>query len=297
MEHIPVLLKEAIDGLAIQSKDVFLDGTLGGGGHSALVCEEFGKNVKIIGLDADADAIRRTQARLGEKCDIRMAQTNFRNIEAVLNDFNIQTIDRLLLDLGLSSFQLDEGNRGFSFRNTEPLTMTLTKEPGEEEITASDVVNTWSEEHLADIIYGYGEERYSRKIAHAILKSREIKKIETTTDLAEIIMKAVPPAYRRGKIHPATRTFQAIRIAVNDELGSLSKALESGFERLSSGGRMAIISFHSLEDRIVKNFYKQKSSEERGKIITKKPITPTEEEIRNNPRSRSAKLRIIEKII
>ncbi len=281
----------------IKPKDIFVDGTLGGGGHSALVCEEYGHGVKIIGLDADSDAIARSEARLSKKCDLRTVQANFRELGTVLTDLGIQSIDRLLLDLGLSSFQLDEGTRGFSWRHTEPLTMTLSKEPKEDEVTASDVVNTWNEENLADIIYGYGEERYSRKIAHAIVKERDKKKIETTTDLADIIIRAVPPAYRRGKIHPATRTFQAIRIAVNDELGSLTKVLETGFERLSPGGRIAIISFHSLEDRIVKNFYKEKSSEEKAIIITKKPITPTDEEVRSNPRSRSAKLRIIEKII
>ncbi len=295
MEHIPVLLQETIDGLAIEKGDIFVDATLGAGGHSALVCERFGKDVQIIGIDADSDALARSGARLS-KCDIRTYQSNFRNLSTVLDHFHIVSINRLMMDLGLSSFQIEEGGRGFSFQKDEPLRMTFAKDPTDEEVTAWDVVNTWHEENLADIIYGYGEERYSRRIARAIKEARKIKPIETSAELRDIIIAAVPAAYRRGKIHPATRTFQAIRIAVNDELGSLTKALTDGFSRLSKGGRIGVISFHSLEDRIVKNFFKQKALDGEGKLITKKPIIATDEEIRTNPRSRSAKLRIIEKI-
>jgi len=296
MEHITVLLKEAIDTLEIKPGDIFVDGTLGGGGHSASVCERFGKGVQIIGIDADADAIARSTTRLSGKCDFRAIEDNFRNISSVLDTFHIQKMDRFLLDLGLSSFQLEEGGRGFTFKKDEPLVMTMEKEPSGDEITASDVVNDWSQQNLADIIYGYGEERYSRRIAKAIIENREEKPIGTTTQLSDIVSRAVPAAYRRLRIHPATKTFQAIRIAVNDELRSLTKALTDGFEKLSSGGRIAVISFHSLEDRIVKNFFKQQISSGIAKAVTKKPIIPAPEEIRNNPRSRSAKLRVLEKI-
>jgi 16S rRNA (cytosine1402-N4)-methyltransferase len=198
---------------------------------------------------------------------------------------------------------LENSGRGFSFVKDEPLLMQMknfanksTKEDPSPEITAQDVVNEWEETSLADIIYGYGQERYARRIARGIVEARKSKRIATTKELVEIILKSVPAVYRRGKIHPATRTFQAIRIAVNDELGALSEGLEKSFAGLESGGRLAVISFHSLEDRIVKKFYKEKQDKEIGKIINKKVITASEEEIRSNPRSRSAKLRIIEKI-
>ncbi len=294
MEHIPVLLKEAIEGLDIHEGDIFVDGTLGGGGHAELAFKKGAK--EVIGIDLDSDAIARVEKRLSGK-NLKTACTNFRNVAEVLDSFKITKMNRFLLDLGLSSFQLDEGSRGFTFRREEPLTMTLVKDPEVDAVTAYSVVNTWSEESLADIIYGFGEERYSRRIAAAIKARREEKPIETTTELADIIFHAVPAPYRRKKIHPATKTFQAIRIAVNDELGSISQGLTDGFERLEKGGRIAVISFHSLEDRIVKNFIKQKVSEGAGIAVTKKPIIPTDEEIRTNTRSRSSKLRIIEKII
>ncbi len=296
MEHITVLLHEAITGLEIHKGDVFVDATLGGGGHSALVCETFGKDVQIIGIDADQDAIARTEKRLSGKCKFQSACTNFSELGKMLDTLKVPTIDRLLFDLGLSSFQLEESGRGFSFKREEPLLMTMRKESKEDEVTAYDVVNSWGEENLANIIFGYGEERYSRRIAKAIVLARETKLIETTTELAEIIFHAVPGSYRHGKLHPATKTFQAIRIAVNDELQSIEKAISEGFTRLSSGGRIAVISFHSLEDRIIKHFFRQKVSDGLARAITKKPIIPSDEEITMNPRSRSAKLRIIEKI-
>ncbi len=295
MEHISVLLHEAITGLQIHKGDTFVDATLGGGGHSALVCETFGKEVRIIGIDADKDAIVRSEERLAGKCNFHTACTNFSNLASVLDSLQVTSIQRLLFDLGLSSFQLEESGRGFSFKQDEPLLMTMRKESKEDEVTAYDVVNSWKEENLADIIYGYGEERYSRRIAKAIVEARETKPIETTTLLAEIISRAVPGSYRHGKLHPATKTFQAIRIAVNDELRSIEKAVADGFARLSPNGRIAVISFHSLEDRIIKNFFRQKVADGLARAITKKPIIPSDEEVSRNPRSRSAKLRILEK--
>ena len=201
-----------------------------------------------------------------------------------------------MLDLGLSSDQFETSGRGFTFKNDEPLLMTFKKNPDQGDLTAYQIVNTWEEENIADVIYGYGEEKYSRRIAKAIVNYREKKAIEKTSELVEIISNSVPVFYKRGRIHPATRTFQALRIAVNDELNTLKRGLERGFARLASGGRIAVISFHSLEDRIVKNFNKEKEELEQARIITKKPIVPSEDEVRENPRSRSAKLRILEKI-
>jgi 16S rRNA (cytosine1402-N4)-methyltransferase len=208
-----------------------------------------------------------------------------------------------MLDLGLSSDQFETSGRGFSFQKNEPLLMTFKENLGPEDLTAKQIVNTWDEENIADIIYGYGEERYSRKIAKGIVGARAVKPIETTFDLVEIIKNSTPSRYAHGKIHPATRTFQALRITVNDEINALKEGLEKGWERLAPGGRMAVISFHSIEDRIVKHFYKSKewmekadgTSERTANIITKKPITASHQEISENPRSRSAKLRIIEK--
>jgi 16S rRNA (cytosine1402-N4)-methyltransferase len=205
-------------------------------------------------------------------------------------------VDRILLDLGLSSFQLDDGGRGFTFRKDEPLLMTMKKNPDENDLTAMDIVNTWEEKTIADIIYGFGEEKYSRKIAKAIVESREQKKIKTTFDLVEIIEKSVGHLYKKSKIHPATKTFQALRIATNAELTNLEMFIKKSFERLSRGGRIAIITFHSLEDRIVKRSFVELKQKGYAELITKKPIVPTVEETKSNPRARSSKLRIIEKI-
>lgn len=297
MTHKTVLLHESIDGLEIKSGDIFLDGTLGGGGHTAEVCRRFGKDVKLIGLDLDADALERTKERLKKiDCEASLVVSSFRNLDEVLAGLRIKKVNRILLDLGLSSNQLEESGRGFSFRKSEPLLMTMKKNPQADDITAKEIVNNWEEKNIADIIYGYGEEKFSRKIAEKIIEARNAKAIETTDDLVKIIEGAVPASYRRQKLHFATRTFQALRIATNDELRSLEEVLQKGFEHLEKGGRMAIISFHSLEDRLVKRFFKEKEKEEKALLITKKPIVPTDEEIRENPRSRSAKLRILEKI-
>lgn len=296
MIHKTVLLHESIDGLDIHSGDIYLDGTLGSAGHAKYAFDKAKGDITIIGLDRDQDALKRSKDRLGESNRIILVNESYGNIEKVLNDLNIKEINRIMLDLGLSSDQFETSGRGFTFKNDEPLLMTFKKDLSDEDLTASAIVNTWEEGSIADIIYGYGEEKYARRIARAIVNYRDKKSIDTTGELVEIISQAVPAYYRRGRIHPATRTFQALRITVNDELNTLKKGLKEGFERLSVGGRIAVISFHSLEDRIVKIFNKEMENEGRALIQTKKPIVPNPEEISNNPRSRSAKLRILEKI-
>lgn len=293
--HTSVLLHESIDGLDIHPGDIYLDGTLGGGGHAKYAFEKLGGKITVVGLDRDADALARSRKILGDSKKIILKEGSFGDLDKILDDLGIMKVNRIMLDLGLSSDQFEVSGRGFTFQKDEPLFMTMVKAPHEEDLTAHYIVNKWAEESLADIIFGYGEERYARRIAHAIVVYREKKSIDTTFELVEIVKSAVPSLYRRGRLHPATRTFQALRIAVNDELNTLKAGLEKGFERLEKGGRMAVISFHSLEDRIVKHFYKEKSPEQ-AQIITKKPITANEEELHNNPRSRSAKLRILEKI-
>lgn len=295
--HIPVLLDESIDGLSIRSGDILVDGTLGGGGHTFEVIKRFGSGVKIIGLDLDKDAIERARTKIGElPHDTIFRTSGFQDMDKVLEELNIIHVDRILLDLGISSFQLEVAGRGFSFMKDEPLLMTMKKNPSDDDLTARDIVNTWEEKNLADVIYGFGEEKYSRKIAKAIVEARVEKSIETTFDLVKIIENAVGKSYQRLKIHPATKTFQALRIATNSELSNLETAIEKGFNRLSVGGRFAIISFHSLEDRIVKKAFVNLKQKGYANIITKKPIVPSTDEIKRNPRSRSSKLRIIEKI-
>lgn len=300
--HRTVLLNEAIEGLNLSDKSIVIDATFGGGGHSVEVCRRY-PSIKIIAIDQDTGALAKAKNRFtGMDCDISFVNENFRNIDEVLKKEGIEEVDGIIFDLGLSSNQLENSGRGFSFMKNELLLMTMKENPSPEDLTALDVVNTWSQTNLADVIYGYGEERFSRRIAKGIAEARKKKKIETSFDLVKIISDAVPAAYRRGKlprkIHCATRTFQAIRIAVNDELGALKEGLEKGFEVLRDGGRMAVITFHSLEDRIVKKFYSAKGGQEDkiANIITKKPIRASTEEVKNNPRARSAKLRILEKI-
>jgi len=295
--HKTVLLKESINGLDIHQGDIYLDGTLGSAGHAEYALRINEGKLKVIGLDRDSQALLRSKDRLREYTDVTLIESSYGDLDLALDSHKIAHIDRFMLDLGLSSDQFETSGRGFTFKNDEPLLMTFKKDPTDADITAYEIVNTWQEENIADIIFGYGGERYSRRIAHAIVKYREKKKIESTSELVEIISQAVPVIYRKGKIHPATRTFQALRIAVNDELNILKKGLENGFNRLNKGGRIAVISFHSLEDRIVKNFNKEKEQSGLARIITKRPITPSDDEIKENPRSRSAKLRILEKII
>lgn len=297
MKHISVLLNESIDGLNIKSGDIIVDGTLGGGGHTLEMIRRFGQSIKIICLDLDQDAIERVNTLVeGKSLNVIFQTTGFQNIDKVLDGLDIKKVDRILLDLGLSSFQLEEGDRGFTFLKNEPLLMTMKKNPEGGDITAFEIVNEWSEGTLADIIYGFGEEKYSRKIAKAIVEARLEKEIKTTFDLVEIIDKAVGKFYKGKRIHSATKTFQALRIATNSELSNLEEVIQKGFNRLSVGGRMAIITFHSLEDRIVKKAFVELKENGLAKIITKKPIIPSEKEIKLNPRSRSSKLRLLEKI-
>jgi 16S rRNA (cytosine1402-N4)-methyltransferase len=297
MTHIPVLRDESIDGLAIKKGDIVIDGTLGGGGHTFEMIKRYGNSIKIIGLDLDIDAKSRTEILIGDTpSDFVFANSGFQDIDKVLTDLGVKEVDGILLDLGISSFQLEVAGRGFSFLKDEPLLMTMKKEPTEEDLTAKEIVNTWDEENIADIIYGFGEEKYSRKIAKKIIEARKEKEIETTFDLVKIIQDAVGGYYKGLRIHPATRTFQALRIATNSELSNLEEVLDKGFNCLKRGGHMSIISFHSLEDRIVKRAFVGLKEKGLAKIINKKPIIPTTEELRSNPRSRSAKLRLIEKI-
>jgi len=296
MTHTPVLLGEAIDGLSIKKGDVIVDGTLGGGGHTLEMIKRFGKDIKVIGLDLDIDAKDRAEKIIGcIPADFTFVNSGFQDIDKVLNDLGIKEVDKILLDLGISSFQLEVAGRGFSFLKDEPLLMTMKKEPTSDDLTAREIVNTWNEEVIADIIYGFGEEKYSRKIAKAIVEARKKKNIETTFDLVKIIDGAVGKNYKGMRIHPSTRTFQALRIATNSELLNLEQVIEKGFSRLKKGGRMAIITFHSLEDRIVKKKFVELKEKELAKVITKKPITPSSDEIKLNPRSRSSKLRLLEK--
>jgi 16S rRNA (cytosine1402-N4)-methyltransferase len=300
MKHTTVLLNEAIDGLDIHNGETFVDGTLGGGGHTEEVIKRFGNQIKIIGIDADSDAIKRSKKRiesLGIKANIDFVKNNFRNMDKVLEGVKIENVDKILLDIGLSSNQFEDSGRGFSFQKDEPLIMSFKKDIDDSDLTAREILNTWAEDSIMSILKGYGEEQFAYKISKAIVDRRKIKPIETTFDLVEIIKGATPNFYHHRKTHFATKTFQALRITVNDEIESLKEGIKKSFDKLKGGGRLAVISFHSLEDRVVKTFFKQKEDEGLGKRITKKPIVPTKIEIKENPRSRSAKLRIFEKNI
>ncbi len=284
-KHTPVLLKESIDGLFDHLGDgrtkslVFLDGTFGGGGHSREVRKRFGDAVTIAAIDQDPDVAAKEK-------EFEVKTLNFRKIDEAA-----VTPDAILLDLGFSSDQMDASGRGFSFLRDEPLDMRLSQAGP----TAADLLNSWDEPAIELILRGFGEEKYSRKIAREIVTRRETAPFATTTDLVEAVTNAVPESYARGRINPATRTFQALRIAVNDELDALEEGLMKSLSILRPGGRLAVISFHSLEDRIVKNFFRKAKEEGKGEIVTKKPVVPTEAEIAENPRSRSAKLRIFQK--
>jgi len=292
--HRTVLLNETIDGLLAPQKAgnenlLVLDCTFGGGGHSKEILSKY-PNTKVVAMDQDKSVFEKAKDKFkGLEDRIIFVNKNFRDMD------DSGKFDAIIFDLGLSSDQLENSGRGFSFMKNEPLLMTMKENPSPEDVTAYDVVNTWSEQSLVDIIYGFGEEKYRGRIAKGIVETRAKAEIKTTFDLVKIIGESVPAVYKRGKLHFATRTFQALRIAVNDELGALKIGLEKGFEALKVGGRMSVISFHSLEDRIVKKFYKEREKEGKAKLINKKPITAGEEEIKNNPRSRSAKLRILEK--
>lgn len=292
--HKTVLLKETIDALEIKPHDVVVDATLNAGGHTKEVLRRE-SNISVFGFDADEEAISRAKETLKDYKQVTYILSNFKHLKLELEKKEVKKVDKFIFDLGLSSDQLETSGRGFSFKRDEPLLMTFSQNPKEDELTAFDVVNGFSKENLITIIKGFGEERYASLIAKGILKAREEKPIKTSKELADIIFHSVPASYRYGKIHPATKTFQAIRIAVNAELDVLKGSLQDAFDLLSPKGRIAVITFHSLEDRIVKHFFKKLEQEGRAFNIYKKPVIAQDEELTQNPRSRSAKLRAIEK--
>lgn len=293
--HIPVLFQESIDALAIRPDGVYVDGTLGGAGHALAIAQHLGPHGTLIGFDVDSHALARAREVLRDvSCKIILVQDNFRNLAQVLKDRHIQEVHGILLDLGWSSFQIADAHRGFSFQQNGPLKMTLRDTLSQDDLTAWDIVNTWEEEHIADILYGYGDEHASRRIAHALVQARRKAPLETTFDLVEVIHSVLP---QKGWMHTntATKTFQALRITVNDEYGALHDVLDQGIHALAPHGRFAIITFHSGEDRIVKQAFRTAAAEQRVGLVTKKPISPSFEETQKNPRARSSKLRIIEK--
>ncbi len=304
--HISVLLDESIEGLDIKPEGIYVDGTAGGAGHSSEIAKRLTTG-KLIALDKDPDAVVTAAERLSKYPCATVIRSDFAEIPSVLDKLGIDKVDGVLLDLGVSSHQLDDAGRGFSYHNEAPLDMRMSKEG----ISAYEIVNSASGAELAKILYEYGEEKFAPRIVNAILDARTLKPIETTTELADIVKNAVPAAVRRKEGHPARKTFQAIRIAVNGELDRLSEALDRAFERLAPGGRFAVITFHSLEDRMVKQAFAEYArgctcppefpvcvcgKTPRGKLVTRKPIEPTKEELEINKRSRSAKLRVIEKL-
>ena len=310
-EHKPIMLEECIEFLKIRHDGVYLDGTLGGGGHSSEIVKSLGPNGVLIGIDQDKNAIEAAKKRLlsiDSKANIFIKHTNFENIREVLEEQKIDSVDGVLLDLGVSSHQLDEGERGFSYQHDAPLDMRMNQN---DDFDAYTLVNTWSRDDMTRIIRDYGEEKWAARIAEFIVRSREVQKINTTGELVDIIKSAIPASARREGPHPAKRTFQALRIAVNRELEVLENLLDTVTDLLSCGGRLVIISYHSLEDRIVKKAFQKQSQgcvcprdfpkcvcgfKPKLRIITRKPITPSEKEIDENPRARSAKLRVAEKL-
>ncbi|MBI3252326.1 MAG: 16S rRNA (cytosine(1402)-N(4))-methyltransferase RsmH [Candidatus Omnitrophica bacterium] len=292
--HESVLLEEAVEWLAPRPNGVIVDGTLGGGGHARRILEKSAPDGRLVGFDRDPGAIRearRVLAGFGER--VMVIHDNFKNVRNRIAEFGIGRVQGMLLDLGLSSLQLDEPGRGFSFKTDGPLDMRMDPSEGP---SAADIVNGYREEELRELLWKWGEERFARKIVGRIVETRRKKKIRSTFELAALVISSVPASYRYGRIHPATRTFQALRIAVNEELRSLEEFLSSVTDGLDEGARLVIISFHSLEDRIVKNAFRNFQKAGEGKILTKKPVTPSEAEMSRNPRSRSAKLRAFLKI-
>lgn len=303
-QHQSVLLHEAVDGLCIRPDGIYLDGTAGGGGHSKAIAERLTAG-RLIAVDQDPDAIQAASARL-KGLPVTLVQDNFSHIKDILERLQITALDGVLLDLGVSSHQLDTPSRGFSFHTDAPLDMRMSQSG----FSAADLVNSYPAEEIARILWLYGEEKFSRRIAEAIVRRRQIRPIATTTELAELIKDSVPAAARRNG-HPARKSFQAIRIAVNGELDILQPALQDAFDSLKCGGRLAVITFHSLEDRIVKQTFAgfckgcicppdfpvcKCGRTPQGRLVNTKPILPTAAELKQNPRSRSAKLRMIEKI-
>ncbi len=307
-KHTTVLLEETVKHLNICPEGIYVDATLGGGGHASQICESLSENGTLIGIDQDPIALKAAEERLSIYNNKKIfIHSNFSTIKTILKDLNIDKIDGIVMDLGVSSPQLDEASRGFSYMNNAELDMRMDQT---KTFSAKNVINEYSEKNLLEIISKYGEEKWAKRIASFIIKERSIKPIETTWELVEVIKKAIPASARRNGPHPAKRTFQAIRIEVNDELGILERTIEDISEVLNPGGRICIITFHSLEDRIVKNTYKDlsiacKCPKEYPvcmcsgipilNVITRKPIIPSDEELEINPRSRSAKLRVAER--
>ena len=306
--HISVLLEECLEGLDIKPEGIYVDGTLGGAGHSSQIVKRLTTG-RLVGIDRDPVALKASGKRLEPYQDrVTLVHANFCEMAQVMQELGIPGVDGILLDLGVSSPQLDDGERGFSYMADAPLDMRMNSE---DTLTAYEVVNTWSQDELKRILFDYGEERYAPRIASAICRRREEKPIETTLELVDVIRSAMPPQALREKQHPAKRSFQAIRIAVNDELGSVETAMRDAIPLLNPGGRLAVITFHSLEDRIVKNAMAEAAKgctcppnfpvcvcgkKPLVKLISRKPIVATEEELEVNPRSRSAKLRVCEKL-
>lgn len=308
-KHKSVLLDECIENLKIRKDCVYVDGTLGGGGHSYHILKALNGTGMLIGIDRDTDALQAASEKLKEFSNFKTVHDNHANIKNILERLELSGVDGILLDLGVSSYQLDEANRGFSYMHDAKLDMRMNRE---DELSAYEVVNNYSEEKLFRIFVDYGEEKFSRSIARKICQKRESKPIETTFELVDIIKSAMPSKALNEKQHPAKRVFQAIRIEVNQELEKLKQAVEDSILSLNDGGRLCIITFHSLEDKIVKHAYEEMEGrctcppnfpvcvcgyKSYGKIINKKPITSSDEELKENPRARSAKLRVFERIV
>lgn len=307
-EHKSVLLEETIDSLAIKPDGIYVDGTLGGGGHAFEVCRRLGDKGRLVGIDQDAAAIGAASERLAQFQDkVTVVRSNYENIAAVLADLGIEKVDGIYLDLGVSSYQLDTVERGFTYREDAPLDMRMDQRNSQ---TAADIVNTYSEMDLYRIIRDYGEDRFAKNIAKHIVRVRQEKPFETTGELIEVIKAAIPAKVRATGGHPAKRTFQALRIELNHELDVLNKSIDTMIELLNPGGRLSIITFHSLEDRIVKSRFRTNENpcicppgfpvcmcgkESRGIVVTRKPIVPTNEEIEANKRAKSSKLRVFER--
>lgn len=307
-KHISIMAEQCMDGLDIKENGIYVDCTLGGGGHSSLILQRLGSKGRLIGIDQDMEAINAAKQRLRDYGNVTYVNDNFRNIKRVLKSLEIEKVDGILADLGVSSYQLDNAERGFSYMNDAPLDMRMNRD---DKNSAYEIINGYSEVQLEKVIRDYGEEKFARRIASFIVERRNIKAIQTTLELVDVIKAAIPAKARREGPHPAKRTFQAIRIEVNKELEILGDFVEDAVNVLNSKGRLAIITFHSLEDRIIKTRYKQLENpctcpsdfpvcmcgkKPLVKIITKKPIEPSSEELEQNPRSRSAKLRVAEKL-
>jgi 16S rRNA (cytosine1402-N4)-methyltransferase len=290
--HVPVLLNQVIKIFNPQSNENFIDATVGEAGHTLCLLQKTDPSGKVLGIDLDAETLKAAEGKLRAYNNrVVLVKNNFKNLESIVDQYKFKEINGILFDIGMSSRELEESGRGFSFQKDEPLLMNF----GEDALlTAEQIVNNWPVDDLKRIFEEYGEERFSQQIAEKIVFGRQTKPIKTTFDLVEIIKSAVPKKYQSGRLHPATRVFQALRIAVNDELNNLRSGLEAALKILESGGKIIVISFHSLEDRIVKNFFRDHKAI--LNIITKKPVIPAKVEILNNPRARSAKLRAAQKL-